>query len=281
MKKTVFLFLLGVALTAFAFAIDGVGEVTLGTVIEANDINVKNEQSVVITPTLTFSRDLNEVINLFIGLNSSEGIGDNDQSFRIPLDGSALGIHFNKIEENISFNKGLGVGTFDFLLRNRNDVPVKPSGKVGGQAYAEAAYSLGAGSGIFTAGLHTGFDYLPAFNYNNLGAILSYAFDFGLNISTDTAFTVGKDSNGNPRDFGYGGTSWQIDYTGSRLGVGVEGSVSYTPGADPEIVLPIKPFVEYTGLSDGLTLGLYLKLQDLLAKDTLRLSPGLYASWTF
>jgi hypothetical protein len=286
LKKLASLFLLAVIFAASVFAIDGVGTFTVKTTVEANSVNSENdEQAIVFTPALLFTRDLTKNLNLIIGLNSEESVTGGDQDFVFYFDDDRdTVVKFKRVDERISYRLGMVPGNMSIWLRHRNHFYIKPepSQDTDGEFRAGISYSSPIGPGRITAGVYTGIAYAPKFDYNQLGFSLNYTFNFGLGFITDTSFYLGEDI-----DFDYKITSWQVMYSipNAKVIVGVEGGFLHRPAtsrAAEDLWVPIKPFIQYSGLADGLALGVYTKFNWLLRDNAdIMVSPGIYANYTF
>jgi hypothetical protein len=281
MKKAALLFLAVFVFGSHAFAIGGIGDFVVKATVEINNANSKNEQqALVITPAFTFSRNLIENLNFFIGLNSDEMVLGGDQTFKFPFDSDGeVSVQLKKMDERISWRLAAVPGNMSVYFRNRNHFYIKPSGQdaVGGLRAGFDYFSPPVGPGMIRTGLYTGFSYAPKFSYDDLGFVLSYFFKFGLGISTDTSFTLGSDV-----EFGYKVTFLQIDYAipHTKINTGVEGGFLYRPTLE-KVWIPIKPYVQYAGLADGLVLGVYVKFFALAMDGDIAVSPGIYSSYSF
>jgi hypothetical protein len=280
MKKIAIFFVLALMLSAFVFAVDGIGDFAVRVTVEINNANSKDEQqAVVITPAFTFSRNLIENFNFFIGLDSDEVVLGGDQNFRIPFNSdNEASVQFKKLDEKISYRLAAVPGNMNVYIRNRNHFFIKPSGQdtVGGLR-AGVNYASPAGPGTISGDLYTGFSYAPEFNYDDFGFALNYSFNFGLGVYTDTCFNLGKNV-----DFGYMLTYWQLAYSipNTKITTGVEGGFLYLSDLE-KLWIPIKPFIQYSGLTDGLTLGVYVKFFALNNDSDMVVSPGIYATYSF
>jgi hypothetical protein len=314
MKKLAILFLL-TALAFSAFALEGVGDFTAGLAIEATDINADvATKGIAITPSIAFSRELIPALKLSVGLNSYlPGIWDGDTTIGIPLQDGMEGvlINLNKIDVQFDYSLAAGPGDLGLYLRNRIDFNVKKP-KVGGvEPDAEglkeavrvgASYSLPAGPGSLGIGVYTGFSYADktkygraeAFAYDDLGFDLNYkgiaAGPGSLSIDTSTWFNFGK-NNGD--EFQLGGTWWNIGYAADAFGAGVEGGLAYIYVLTDfdSLGVSFKPYFEFYGLYEGLTVGAYVKIGKGTAnawgggfgsdaKDV-AIAPGVYVSFAF
>jgi hypothetical protein len=237
----------------------------------------------VITPAFTFSRNLIENLNFFIGLNSDEAVLGGDQDFKFPFNSeNEVTVQFKKVDEKIAWKFAAVPGNLSIYLRNRNHFYAKPSGQdtIGGLRFG-VDYASPAGPGFFSGGSFTGFSYTPEFDYDDFGFALNYTFNFGLGIYTETAFYLGEDI-----DFGYQYTYWQFLYTipGTKIAPGLEGGFLRPFHDQDELWIPIKPFIQYSGLADGLSLGVYIKFFALAMDDVygdIAVSPGIYATYSF
>jgi hypothetical protein len=282
MKKLAILFLLTSLIGASAFAIEGVGDFTVGAIFELEDAadSLGAGQSLAITPSLSFSRLIIPGLNISIGLNSYEGATDNDNTILIPFkSGSDVKAQLNKLDEKVAYSLAAGPGTLGFYLRNRNNIPIKPSGQdITGALRFDVNYALPAGPGTIAFGIYTGVAYAPDFDYNDLGFDLGYTFDFGLSIATSTWFRLSSEGDGFD---GYDGTWYNIGYTQEAWGAGLEGGI-FHDGTD--LGLSLKPYFEYYGLVEGLTVGVEVTIGDskqLIKDDDLDISPGLYVTYKF
>jgi hypothetical protein len=317
MKKLAILFLL-ISLAFSAFAVEGVGDITAGLSVEAQNINVDEAKGIAITPSLSFSRELIPALKLTVGLHSNlHGIWDGDTTIGIPLaeNVTGVGIDLNKLDVRFDYSLAAGPGELGLFLRNRININVKNyTIKVAGFEFTEDAkglkeavrvgvsYSLPAGPGSLGIGAYTGFSYADktkygraeAFAYDDLGFDLGYsgiaAGPGSLSIETSTWFNFGK-NNGD--EFQLGGTWWNIGFGADAFGAGVEGGLSYNyVGTDfDSLGVTFKPYFEYYELYQGLTVGVYLKVGKGTAhpgsggfggpEDDVAVSPGLYAIYTF
>lgn len=314
MKKLAILFLL-TSLAFSAFAIEGVGNFTAGLAIEASDINVDESKGIAITPSISFSRELIPALTLSVGLNSYlQGIWDGDTTIGIPLvDGvEGVAIDFNKIDIRLDYSLAAGPGDLGLYLRNRiniNAANVEVGGiKTDAKGLKEAVrvgatYKLPAGPGSLGIGAYTGFSYadkdkyaprVESFAYDDLGFDLGYtgiaAGPGSLSIETSTWFAFGK-NNGD--EFQLGGTWWNIGYAAEAFGAGVEGGLAYIyAGTDfDSLGVSFKPYFEFYGLYEGLTVGAYVKIGKGTANawgggfgsdaDDVAISPGVYVSFAF
>jgi hypothetical protein len=285
MKKLAILFLL-TGLAFSAFAIEGVGDFEAGLNLEGSTLNNDKAYGFAITPTITFSRELIPGLSLFAGLNSSEGVTDNQHTIFIPFyDGGDTGIQFRQIDLELVYALAAGPGNLNFGLRNRIGIGIEPEDKFTDEVRIRAGYDVSAGPGSLSIGAYTGFSYQidrtpEAFDYDTLGFDIGYSLDMGVSISTDTWFQLGK-NNGD--EFKYGGTWFQLGYANDQFGGGIEGHLMATYKADGDLdklLLPLKPYFEFYGLYEGLTVGAYIKLASINAND-IYVSPGVYAKFAF
>jgi hypothetical protein len=96
-------------------------------------------------------------------------------------------------------------------------------------------------------------------------------------------FERNKLGKGNGDKFQYGGTWFQLGYANDQFGGGIEGHLMAkykTDGDLDKLLLPLKPYFEFYGLYEGLTVGAYIKLASINADD-IYVSPGVYAKFAF
>jgi hypothetical protein len=302
MKKLAILFLLTTVLAAFSFALEGVGDFEAGLTIEGVDLNASKSDGgkwLALTPTITFSRDIIENLNLFVGLNTSDGILDEEYTIAIPLyDGGDTVIQFQRIDIVGTYGLALGPGRLSFALLIREGLVVAPENwakdSFKNEERLDVIYALKAGPGTLSAGVFTGFSIQPnrknkadgkdqTFLYDQLGFTLGYATDMGVFIETETGLHLPEHSGDS---FKYDGTWLQIGYADKVFGGGVEAGIKPTwKGAKEDeldkITLPIKPYFEYYGLYKGLTVGAFIKLNALNTGKDIYISPGIYATYKF
>lgn len=312
MKKITVLLLL-TALALPVFAIEGVGDFTAGLAIEGHDINAKEEAAqaaVAITPTITFSRDLIENLNLFLGLNSNlNGLFDDDKTFEIPLwEDGKTGISLNKIDLAVKYGLAVGPGTLGLGLLNRLNVPIATTSGDDPDAFSDrvrltVGYELPAGPGSLSIALLTGF-YIQdeekggpkdGFDYDELELDIDYNLEMGLGFGIYTWFDIPSKED---RGFAHGGTDLLISYTTESFGGGLEAGIAPDwkgSGKDKEfdgVGFSFRPYFEFYGLYEGLTLGAYIKINKFAdnwpaigaksAEDAdIIVAPGIYASFKF
>jgi hypothetical protein len=272
MRKTaVFIFLV---LSIPVFAIEGIGEVTVGAALEGTDLNKKSLSSVSFTPLVTFNRDLVGSLNLFLGLNSSQGIIENDCTVNIPFNGD-LGISFKKIDIILSYGLNSGPGRLRLAFRDRTDFVLAPEGASGKDRFFNVIrfgsdYGFPAGPGLLNCGLYAEMRISPELGGGALGFDLGFALDMGLSASTSVWFSLPSVSGS---DFDWKGVWFEFRYAAAFFGAGLEG------GLLDGLYLSLKPYCEFYAMYPGMTAGAYFKFKNL--NSGMAIAPGVYVGFTF
>jgi hypothetical protein len=305
MKKLAILILLTAVLAASAFAIEGIGNITVGGTIELHTINEEDHggtnattgatskgRSLAFTPKVTFSRDLIERLNLFVGLNSSIGIREDQHTIDIPFyEDGKISAALKQIDLVLSYSLAAGPGTLGFALRNRSGVVLvgddsptdysfwgNPKDTFNNATRLRVSYKFKAGPGNLTLGAYTGFSFQPnrkrEFDYDNLGFDFSYSVN-GFTLATDNAIS-GLTLESASRNLKYGRNWWQLGYSDDVLGIGFEGV-----GVSGRYA--VKPYVELHNLVKNLNLGVYVKFETSgnATNSIGDVSPGVYAFYSF
>ena len=272
MRKTAVFFFL--ALCVPVFALKGIGELTVGTVIEGTDLNKKSLSSVSFTPFVTLNRDLAGSLNLFLGLNSSQGVIENDCTVNIPFNGD-LGISFKKIDIVLSYGLDAGPGRLRVAFRDRTDLVLAPEGAPGKDRFFNVIrfgsdYGFPAGPGLLNCGMYAEMRVSPELGGGALGFDLGFALDLGLSASASVWFSLPSVAGGG---FGWEGSWFNIGYAAAFFGAGLEG------GLLDGLYLSLKPYGEFYGIYPGMTAGAYLKFKNL--NSGLAVAPGVYVRFTF
>jgi hypothetical protein len=272
----------------------------------------KESSALGITPTFTFSRDLMEGLNLFAGLNSSEGVWDNHHTLHIPMNTNEdFSFALRNVDVTVSYGLVLGPGNLSLALRNRIGVVLAATDNKSYYGHettkdsfkdeirVDAIYGLPLADGTLSAGVFTGVSIQPGrmkdnriddlvFDYDQLGITLGYAAG-GFRVDTETGYTISTDSD---VDFGYSYTWWDLGYGTETYSFGVEGQTFVMPvstgGGGGFLVSGltiVKPYVEFYSFYPGLTAGVYLKVMPSVISNTYynfgALSPGFYAKYKF
>jgi hypothetical protein len=303
MKKLSIFLLLSAVLIYFTYAIEDVGDFTVGVALEGTKVNTEHDAASYdntprfsITPSVTFSRDLIEGLNLFIGVND-DLVSDGDTTIGIPLyDNGDTNIQFVKLEEKITYSMAAGPGFFSINLRNRNNILLAPNddstdNALKGALQLQTGYTLHAGPGTFLIAPYTGFSYGENvnyygddFDYDNLGFDIGYFLDFGLSFFVSTWLTLPHDEDVEnyipAQEFDWGGAFIDISYSTAKFSAGLDvgsGIIKY----DGDIFFPIKPYFKYFGFVQGLTVGTYIKIGDFGINGDKYISPGVFAIYSF
>jgi hypothetical protein len=285
MKKHVIFFLLTI-FSLSAFALEGVGDFSLGAEIDAGDV-AQDTRDLVIKHWFGFSRNLNDNFNLYLKAEVPITTG--------PLKQIAPGISLDEFLAQLNGNFAVGPGSLGFYVKNNFTVPVYGKERIG-QAGRDlkpadwsykitpaAGYAIGDEYSAFNAFLGADlrvYEYQKAFTdpFRDIFLSLGYSGDTGISVTVKPYLDIQPKVQ-------FGGLYAKLAYANDTFGGGIE--VDKLP-AKFDIAgagFPLDFFCEGYLFAKALTLGGHLKLGNLgnktAGRNKVSFNPGVYGIYRF
>jgi hypothetical protein len=285
MKKRAIFFLLTI-FSLSAFAVEGVGDFSLGLKIDSGNV-AQDTRDLVIKPWFDFSRNLNDNLNLYLKAELPITTG--------PLKQVAPGVSLDEFLAQLNGSFAVGPGKLGFYLKNNFAVPIYGKERIGKagrdlkpgdlsyKITPAAGYTISSEYGSFDAFLGADlqvYEHRKAFSdpFRDLFLSLGYSGDAGVSATVKPYLDIQPNVR-------FGGLYAKFAYANENVGAGIE--VDQLP-AKFDIAgagFPLDFFCEGYLLAKALTLGGHLKFGNLgnktAGRNKVSFNPGVYGIYRF